>query len=121
MKKELIDKVTKDMNNILELHKLSSAGYDAIIAQKTEQFMMEKKDIDEYALINRPIILFHFYDFLLAVLYNDIKDIESLDLPILAEVPSVKRLTRKDNNNSVSVSNNLSTGISKKNKNRGDK
>ena len=49
------------------------------------------------------------------------KDIESLDLPILAEVPSVKRLTRKDNNNSVSVSNNLSTGISKKNKNRGDK
>ena len=49
------------------------------------------------------------------------KDIESLDLPILAEVPSVKRLTRKGNNSSVSVSNNLSTGISKKNKNRGDK
>lgn len=49
------------------------------------------------------------------------KDIESLDLPILAEVPSVKRLTRKGNNSSVSVSNNLLTGISKKNKNRGDK
>ena len=59
MEKELIDKVTAKMDEILKSRELSNVDYDDIIAKRTEQLMLKKRLGYERSYVNIPIILFH--------------------------------------------------------------
>ncbi len=117
---EVADVFKKEITDIYNLENVSVV--DKAIIEEEPYNVNIKKELLIFGFVGLVLscgVIFVIYYFDNTI--KSKKDIENLNLPILAEVPSVKRLTRKGNNSSVSVSNKLSTDISKKNKNRGDK
>lgn len=78
MNKELFDKATAKIDEILNSRESSNVNYDDIIAKRKEQLMLKSMLEYERSYVNTPIIIFHFYDFLLTALYEKVKDVWSL-------------------------------------------